>query len=92
MDAILECVKARLGRMDAVLDDYFRGKIEAAVEELRETGIHVRLYSARDRELVTDLVVWKYQNRDKPGAQPEWLEVERRERWLQDPRIRRGDA
>ena len=89
MDPILEIVKARLGRLDTVLDDYFRARIEAAQEELRETGIHVRPYSQRDMVLVADYVVWQYQNRDKPDAMPEWLRIERRERWMQDPALRR---
>lgn len=92
MDTILELVKARLGRMDTVLDTYFREKIDAAIEELEENGIRVRPYSARDRELVTDLVVWKYQNRDKPDAMPLWLKTVRRERWMQDPGLRRKEG
>jgi len=92
MDPILEIVKARLGRLDTVLDDYFRARIEAAQEELRETGIHVRPYSQRDMVLVADYVAWKYQNRDKPDAMPLWLKTVRRERWLQDPGLRRKEG
>lgn len=92
MDPILEIVKTRLGRLDTVLDDYFRARIEAAQEELRETGIHVRPYSQRDMVLVADYVVWKYQNRDKPDAMPLWLKTERRERWLQDAGIRKQEG
>lgn len=29
-----------------------------------------------------DVTVWQHQNRDKPGAMPEWLRLRRRERWL----------
>lgn len=92
MDPILEIVKARLGRLDTVLDDYFRARIEAAQEELRETGIYVRPYSQRDMVFVADYVVWKYQNRDKPDAMPEWLKTERRERWLQDAGIQKQEG
>lgn len=94
MDTILDIVKARLGRMDTALDAYFEARIAAAKEQLREEGIHVRSDSARDDMLVADFVVWKYQNRDKPDAMPEWLRTERRERWMQDPALRRkaGEA
>ncbi len=91
MDTILDIVKARLGRMDTALDRYLESMIEAAKQELREAGIHVRSDSTRDDVLVADFTVWKYQNRDKPGAMPEWLRTERRERWLQDSALRRKE-
>lgn len=85
MDTILEIVKARLGRLDTALDPYLTTLIQATVENLRETGIHVRsTYS--DDMLVADVVVWRYQNRDQRDGMPEWLKQERRERWMQDRR------
>lgn len=86
MDTILEIVKARLGRMDTALDPYLLTLIQAVVENLRESGIHVQsTYS--DNMLVADIAVWRYQNRDQRDGMPEWLKQERRERWLQDGRI-----
>ena len=92
MGTILDIVKARLGRSDTVLDPYFLELIAAAVGKLENAGIHVQPTS-EDNVLVADYAVWMYQNRDKKDGMPEWLAVERRERWLQDPTIRRkGDA
>lgn len=88
MGAILEIVKARLGRTDDALDAYLETKIQAEIEKLEADGIHVQP-TVRDNDLIADLVVWKYQNRDKAGSMPEWLALERRERWLQDGRINR---
>ena len=33
---------------------------------------------------LVDYTVWQYQNRDKPGDMPDWLRLDRRERWLAD--------
>ena len=32
--------------------------------------------------LLVDFTVWQYQNRDQGGSMPEWLRLQRRERWL----------
>ena len=40
--------------------------------------------SADDMMLLVDYTVWQYQNRDKPGDMPDWLRLDRRERWLAD--------
>ena len=88
MDTILEIVKARLGRMDTVLDLYLTALIQATIEKLKKDGIHVQP-TADDNMFVADVVVWRYQNRDKTDGMPEWLKSERRERWMQDGRINR---
>lgn len=82
---VLPLVKARLNRLpsDASLDDYLTKRIEAASLELEKTGIRLSTSDARDQMLLCDLVVWQYQNRDKPGSMPDWLRLARRERWLQ---------
>lgn len=87
-DTILELVKARLGRRDDLLDDYLAARIDAAVEELAASGIHIQ-NNPRDCMFVCDYVVWQYGNRDKgaPGQDtkmPEWLRLARRERFLQE--------
>ena len=56
--------------------------IDAAEEELKRTGITIREGSADDAFLLTNLAVWRYQNRDSAGAMPPWLAQYRRERWL----------
>lgn len=77
----LSLVKARLNRLDANLDVYLTQRVAAAVEELTRIGIQLN-DSADDLMLVVDYTVWQYQNRDTPGAMPEWLRLRRRERWI----------
>lgn len=79
----LTMVKSRLNRLqsDTSLDDYLAARISAAVKELEEIGITLT-DAADDLMLVVDFTVWQYQNRDQPGAMPDWLRLKRRERWL----------
>ena len=79
----LELVKARLNRLpgDTSLDSYLQSRVYAAMEYLEGIGIQLT-ESQEDLMLVVDLAVWQYQNRDKPGAMPEWLRLQRRERWI----------
>lgn len=77
----LDMVKVRLNRLDTSLDAYLAARITAAVEQLEGIGITLT-DSTDDLMLVTDLAVWQYQNRDNPGAMPDWLRLRRRERWL----------
>lgn len=81
----LALVKARLNRRqaDTSLDSYLNARITAAMERLKETGIHLT-DSQEDLMLVVDMAVWEYQNRDKPGSMPEWLRLMRRERWIRE--------
>lgn len=83
----LALVKTRLNRLpgDTTLDDYFLMRIKAAEQALEKTGI-ILTESVNDLMLVVDYTVWEYQNRDKPGAMPDWLRLRRRERWLQQRR------
>ena len=80
----LSLVKSRLNRLqsDTSLDDYLLVLIDAAEEELKRTGITIREGSADDAFLLTNMAVWRYQNRDSAGAMPPWLAQYRRERWL----------
>ena len=80
-ETALSLVKARLNRLDANLDTYLTQRVAAAVEELTRIGIQLN-DSADDLMLVVDYTVWQYQNRDTPGAMPEWLRLRRRERWI----------
>lgn len=84
-DIALSMVKYRLNRLqdDTRMDNYFQMLIDAAVGELEATGIHLTS-SAADLMLVVDKAVLDYQNRDKPGGDPEWFRLKRRERWLQE--------
>lgn len=79
----LGLMKARLNRLqsDTSLDTYLQARLTAAIEYL--TGIGITLTdSQEDLMLAVDFAVWQYQNRDNPGAMPEWLRLQRRERWL----------
>ena len=80
----LKLVKTRLNRLanETTLDEYFTARINAAIGELEATGIALT-DSTEDLLLVVDYAVWQYQNRDQPGAMPEWLRLRRRERWVQ---------
>lgn len=80
-ETALSLVKARLNRLDANLDTYLTQRVAAAVEELTRIGIQLN-DSTDDLMLVVDYTVWQYQNRDTPGAMPEWLRLRRRERWI----------
>lgn len=81
---VLSLVKSRLNRLqsDTSMDSYLLTLIDAAEEELKRTGITMREESADDALLLTNLAVWRYQNRDSAGAMPPWLAQYRRERWL----------
>lgn len=83
----LALMKTRLNRLegDTSLDDYFGMRIQATIEALERTGIHLR-DDANDLLLVVDMAVWDYQNRDKPGGMPDWLRLRRRERWISQER------
>lgn len=83
---VLGIVKARLNRLvsDTSLDDYLKKRIAAADKELTKKGIHLVEDDARDSVLLADFVTWKHNNRDKAESMPEWLKLERRERWLEE--------
>ncbi|NLD52073.1 MAG: hypothetical protein GX650_04175 [Clostridiales bacterium] len=83
---VLGIVKARLNRLstDVSLDTYLSQRIQAADKELERTGIHLVIDDVEDQMLLADYVVWQYNNRDKPGAMPDWLRLRRRERWLRE--------
>ena len=85
MEMVLGLVKARLNRPpgDTALDVYFKKRIEGATAKLKRMGIHLT-ESADDMMLLVDYTVWQDQNRDTPGAMPDWLRLDRRERWLAD--------
>lgn len=81
----LDLMKVRLNRLrsDTSLDQYFRARIDAVVEELAKTGIHLT-ENWDDLMLVVDMAVYQYQNRDSNTGMPEWLRLRRRERWLKE--------
>ena len=85
LETALGLVKARLNRLagDTSLGTYLQARISAAVQSLEDTGITLT-DSQEDLMLVVDVAVWQYQNRDKPGSMPEWLRLERRERWFRE--------
>ena len=83
---VLGLVKSRLNRLlsDASIDEYLRERIAAADKELAGNGIKLVEDDMDDQVLLADVVAWKHNNRDKPGGMPEWLRLQRRERWLRE--------
>lgn len=79
--AALCMLKYRLNRADDVLDEYLIARLDADVEGLAQNGIRLT-DSTSDIMLLVDYTAWRYNNRDKPDAMPEWLRLMRRERWL----------
>ncbi len=67
-------------------DEYIDMRIKAVISELESKGIHL-VNTESDLMLVVDMAVWQYNNRDNMAAQPMWLTLARRERWLNDRKI-----
>lgn len=88
-----ELLKARLDRggmsVPVPLENYWRQRIDAAVQELTGKGIHLT-DAADDSVLIADLAAESILSRDKPGHRPEWLRLAIRERWLRERQA--GDA
>ena len=85
----LSMVKARLNRLDDLLDTYLTARIDAAVTDLTRAGITLN-DSVADLMLVVDTVCWDYANRDQNTGMPDWLRLRRRERWIQQHAINKG--
>lgn len=88
METAMLMVKQRKDMMPGISqrDDYIEMRIKAAIEGLANDGIHL-VDNAADLMFLVDCVVWQYNNRDKPGAPPEWLTESRRIRWMNDRKI-----
>ena len=84
-ETALALVKTRLNRLqtDTSLDEYLTARINGAIDQLDGIGIHLT-DSTGDLMLLVDYTEWAYKNRDKPGAMPDWLRLERRERWIKE--------
>lgn len=87
----LELMKARLNRLpgDTSLDGLFVSLIQSSAAELAATGISLD-DSTRDLMLVVNTAVWHYQARDSQTGMPDWLRLQRRERWLNE-RVKKSD-
>lgn len=81
---ILKILKARLNRLDDLLDEYLSARIDSAIEELEHYGISLVSGDMRDLMLVVDLTAFEYSSRDKDGSQPDWLRLRIRERFLSE--------
>ena len=81
----MQLLMQRLDRMpgNGERDRYYEMRIRQSIAELERRGI-VLTDSVDDLMLVVDLAAWNHANRDKPGAQPEWLRDKIRGRWLND--------
>ena len=77
----LDLMKQRLNRLDSTLDSYLTTVAESAELELTRMGINL-LDDADDLMLLVDYAVWRYQNRDQAGAQPQWLRYRLKSRWV----------
>jgi len=79
----LTLVKTRLNRAsgDTSLDTYLAKVIEAAELEIERMGINLQ-DDADDLMTLVDVAVWRYQNRDQPGAMPQWLRHRLKTRWM----------
>lgn len=88
-DVAYALLQARMDRggmpVPEALEEYWKTRMEAAVEELGQMGIHLE-DNAKDSALLADFTAYKLQNRDKPGTMPQWLRLELRERWLSQER------
>ena len=80
---VLRICKQRLNRLDTDTspDEYLTQRIMAAAAEQERIGIPLG-DTVEDKMYLSDIVVWEYQSRDKPGGMPDWLRLRRRERWL----------
>lgn len=83
VEDVLRICKARLSRLDSDTsqDEYLWMRILAAAAEQERIGVRLS-GTAEDKMYLADMVVWEYQNRDKPGGMPDWLRLKRREKWL----------
>ena len=77
----LDLVKQRLNRLGSSLDNYLATVAESAELEITRMGINLQ-DDADDLMLLVDFTVWRYQNRDQPGAMPQWLRHRLKTRWL----------
>jgi len=79
----LQLLKTRLDRMpeDTARDGYYEMRIKQSIAELERKGIKLT-DAIDDLMLVVDLAAWNHANRDKAGAQPEWLRKKTCGRWL----------
>lgn len=79
----LQLLKDRLDRMpeETDRDGYYTMRIRQSIAELERKKIALT-DAVDDLMLVVDLAAWNHANRDKPGAQPEWLAKKIRGRWI----------
>ena len=85
MTTALALLKARLNRAssDTTLDDYLTPRLQATYEELSAVqGITIDADSINELMFWVDATAYAYQNRDKPGTIPAWMQLQRRELFL----------
>lgn len=64
-------------------DLYIEMRVKETIGELQDMGIHL-VDSPQDLMLVVDIAVWKYNNRDKSNAEPQWMRNAKNNRWMND--------
>lgn len=73
---VLLLVKARLGITANIRDTYLTAIIEGVKHEIiDEKGISLESENPNHLMFVVDLVTWRYQNKDTPGAMPRHLQL-----------------
>lgn len=79
----LQLLKTRLDRLpqDTERDGYFEMRVREAIAELERKGVTLT-EQVDDLMLTVDLAAWNHANRDKTGAQPDWLRHKVRGRWF----------
>lgn len=82
-ETALKLLKVRIDRAGNLRDDYLIARLDGDIEQLAENGIRLT-DSTSDIMLLVDYSAWRYSNRDKPGAMPDWLRLMRRERWIHE--------
>lgn len=73
--AVVELVKARLGIMSAVRDNYLTAIAKSVIDELEdEKGLLLDGNNFNHLLFVVDYATWRYQSRDESGAMPRHLQ------------------
>lgn len=88
VDTAIAMVKQRKDWLNTAnpKDLYISMRVNETIGELRDMGIHL-VDTPQDLMLVVDIVVWKYNNRDKSQAEPQWLRDAKNTRWMNDRSI-----
>ena len=93
VDTAIAMVKQRKDMLQTAnpKDAYIDMRVRETIGELQDMGIHL-VDTPQDMMLVVDIAVWKYNNRDKSHAEPQWLRDAKNTRWINDRSINKRYA